>query len=434
MPLCGRSEASTAAMHDIATTSGARVGWIHFTEMFPTFIAAITTVLTLAGFGFYILAIWSARAFLRRRRFPAGFAPGLSILKPLRGVDPGMYEAFASHCRQQYAGEYEILFGVSSLDDPAAELVQRLKAEFPERSIRLLVCPEVLGPNGKVSNVAQLVLQARHDYLVINDSDIRVGPHYLTHVMAPFVDVNGRPVGLVTALYRGRAHGSLSSKLEALGLATDFAPAVLTARYLERGLHFGLGSTLAVSRSALNSIGGMVTVVDYIADDYQLGAHVDRGGYRVELCDEVVETSVPAYRLREFLDHQLRWMRTVRDSRPAGYFGSVCSNLLGWATLNVIACGGSLPSIALFSLALLFRVSLALGVGVGILGDGQVLRDLWLILPRDLLALGLWAWSYASDTVTWRGEQFFVRRGRLVPRTPAPVSTSTSPTMEKNRG
>lgn len=397
--------------------------------MFSTIIAAITTLLTLAGFGFYILAIWSARAFLRRPRFPAGFAPGVSILKPLRGVDPGMYEAFACHCRQEYSGEYELLFGVSSLDDPAVELVRRLEAEFPERRIRLLLCTEVLGPNGKVSNLAQVVPQARYDYIIINDSDIRVGPQYLARVMAPFGDsplkpkegLNGaprlsRPVGLVTALYRGRAHGTIGSKLEALGLATDFASAVLTARTVEKGLHFGLGSTLAVSREALEAIGGMATLVEYIADDYQLGVHVDRAGYRVELCDEVVETSVPAYSYREFLEHQLRWMRTVRDSRPAGYFGSVCSNLLAWAALNVLACGASLPSIALFSLALLFRVSLALGVGVGILGDRQVIRDLWLILPRDLLTLGLWGWSYASDTVTWRGEEFVVRKGKLVRR------------------
>lgn len=402
--------------------------------MFPTVIAAITTLLTLAGFGFYVVAIWSARAWLRRRRFPAGFAPGVSILKALRGVDPGMYEAFASHCRQQYVGDYELLFGVSSFDDPAVELVRRLKAEFPERRVELLLCPEVLGPNGKVSNLAQLVPHARFDYLVINDSDIRVGPKYLAQVMAPFgVAGGGRPVGLVTALYRGRAHGTLGSKLEALGLATDFAPAVLTARYLERGLHFGLGSTLAVSRAALEAIGGMTALVEYIADDYQMGVHVDCAGYRVELSDAVVETSVPAYGFRDFADHQLRWMRTVRDSRPAGYFGSVVSNLLAWATLNVVACGASLPSIALFSLALLFRVSLALGVGVGILGDQQVIRDLWLILPRDLLALGLWAWSYASDTVKWRGEEFVVRQGKLMRTTPNAPGASTAPAIEKNR-
>lgn len=402
--------------------------------MFPTIIAAITTLLTFAGFGFYLIAIWSARAFLRRGRFPAGFAPGVSVLKPLRGIDLGMYEAFASHCRQQYSGEYELLFGVSSMDDPAVELVKRLQSEFPERTLQLLLCTKGLGPNGKVSNLAQLVPHARFDYLVINDSDIRVGPNYLAHVMAPFADTGAeRPVGLVTALYRGRAHGTVGSKLEALGLATDFIPAVLTARYLEHGLRFGLGSTLAVSRTALEAIGGLATLVDYIADDYQLGAHIWQAGFRVELCDEIVETSVPAYRFQDFLEHQLRWMRTVRDSRPAGYFASVCSNLLAWAALNMIACGASLLSIALFSMALLLRVSLALGVGVGMLGDPQVIQDLWLILPRDLLTLILWAWSYASDTVTWRGEQFLVKKGKLIPQAPKPMAVHSAPAIEKNR-
>jgi len=418
----------------MATRAAQFAARIHSTQMFPTVIATLTTLLTFAGFGFYTVAIWSARAWLRRRRFPAGFAPGVSLLKPLRGVDPGMYEAFASHCRQQYAGEYEILFGVSSFEDPAAELVRRLQTEFPERRFDLLLCPEVLGPNGKVSNVAQLVPHARFDHLIINDSDIRVGPNYLTQVMAPFGGTSGeQPVGLVTALYRGRAHATIGSKLEALGLATDFAPAVLTARYLERGLHFGLGSTLAVSRTALEAIGGMATLVEYIADDYELGLHVHRAGYRVELCDAVVETAVPAYRFSDFMDHQLRWMRTVRESRPWGYFGSVLSNLLAWAVLNLIASGASLPSIALFSLALLFRTSLALGVGVGILGDQQVVRDFWLIPIRDLLTLVLWAWSYASNTVKWRGEEFVVRKGKLVRRTPEAVGASTAPALEKNR-
>jgi ceramide glucosyltransferase len=405
---------------------------------FSTAIAAVTTLLTLAGFGFYFIAIWSARAFLNRGprharswrdgagrpRFPAGFAPPVTILKPLRGIDPAMADAFASHCRQQYPGDYEILFGVSSLDDPAAAAVHQLQAEFPDRNIRLMVCPENLGPNGKISVVAQLLPYARYDYFVLNDSDIHVGPHYLAHVLAPFPpSQNQKPVGLVTALYRGRSHGTLGSKLEALGISTDFMPSVLTARFLERGLHFGLGSTLAFSRTALDAAfpEGLVPLATYIADDYQLGAQIDRAGFRVELAAEVVETSVPAYNFRGFVEHQLRWLRTVRDSRPAGYAGLACANLLAWAFLNLIASGISLFSIALFCMALFFRVTLALGVGVGIVNDRQVLRDLWLLLPRDLVSLTLWAWSYASDTVTWRGETFIIKKGRLSPKAPAPA-------------
>ena len=393
-------------------------------SMFSSLIPAITTLLTLAGFGYALVAIWSARAFLRRKRIQTGFAPAVTLLKPLRGVDPGMYEAFASHCRQQYSGDYEILFGVSTSDDPAAALVRQLQAEFPEQKIQLILCPESLGPNGKISVVAQLLPHAHYDYLLINDSDIHVSPLYLARVFAPFApSANQKPVGLVTALYHGHTHGTLGSKLESIGISTSFIPSLLAARFLERGLHFGLGSTLAVSRAALTAAfpDGLSPLAEYIADDYQLGAHIDRAGFRVELCEEIVETSVPPYSFRGFADHQLRWFRTLRDSRPAGYFGMVCANLLAWAFLNLIASGLSLLSIALFSMALLLRVSIALGVGVGILDDRQVLRDLWLLLPHDLCGLALWAWSYASDTVTWRGETFLVQKGKLIRQTPRPA-------------
>ncbi len=384
--------------------------------MFATIIAAITTVLTFAGLGFYLLALWSARAYLRRRRFPAaGFAPPVSILKPLRGLDAGMAEAFASHGRQNYPGVYEILFSVSSLDDPAVSVVHQFQAEFPQQSIRLIHCPENLGPNGKVSNLAQLLPHARYDYILISDSDIHIGPHYLTRILAPFApQPNQAPVGLVTALYRGLTHKTLGSKMEALGIATDFAPAVLTARFLEGGLHFGLGSTLAVSRPALDAIGGLTSLVEYLADDYELGARISAAGFRVELSEEVVETSVAPWSLSGYFHHQLRWSRAMRESRRGGYAGLLFSFGLTWALLNLIASGLSLPAFALFSLALLFRVSLALGVGVGILEDRQVLRDLWLLIPRDAVALGIWAWSYASDIVAWRDERFLLKKGKLI--------------------
>lgn len=378
-------------------------------------VAGCTTLLTLGGLGYTLVALFAARSFLRRRRFPASqFAPSVSILKPVHGLSPGLPDAFASHCQQQYPGEYELLLGVSSLLDPAVPLIRRLQADFPDRPIHLILCPDVLGPNGKVSNLAQMVPHARHELLVINDADIRVGPHYLAHVVAPFSPADAQPsTGLVTALYRGRAHRTLWSKLEALGIATDFTPGVLTARFLERGLRFGLGSTLAVSRSALESIGGLASLADCLADDYQLGARIAAAGFRVELAQDIVETSVSDWSFSGYLHHQLRWARTMRDSRPAGFAGLVFSLPLAWAILNLIASGFSLVAFAVFSLALLFRVSLALGVGVGILEDRQVLRDLWLLPLRDLLALVVWAWSYASDTIVWSGERFHLKKGKL---------------------
>lgn len=365
-------------------------------------------------------ALWSARSFLRRRPAePADFAPGVSMLKPLKGFDPGMYEAFASHCRQQYAGDYELLFGVSSLDDPAVPAVERLRSEFPERSIRLILCPEKLGLNGKISNVIQLATQARYDYLILNDSDIHVSPHYLSRILAPFArkeparsGVN-KPVGLVTAPYRGIAHRTLGSKMEALGISTDFFPGVLTALMLDGEIRFGLGSTLAVSRSALAAAGGFESLVDSLADDYQLGLRIANAGYAVVLSREIVDTSVPPYSLAGFFAHQLRWARAVRDSRRLGYLGLIFTFGLPWAALNCVASGFGLPSLALLSLTAAARITVALAIGVGVLRDGQVLRDLWVLPLRDFCALWIWIWSFAGNTVTWRGETFSLKEGKL---------------------
>jgi len=382
--------------------------------MLAVILESITTILALCGLGFYLVALWSARAFVRRKRLDTVFFhPPVSILKPLKGFDHDMYASFASHCRQQYAGDYELLFGVSSMDDPSVVAIEQLKAEFPEHAIRLILCPEVLGANGKVSNLTQMVPHARYSHILINDSDIKVSPRYLEGVMSPFQDAS---VGMVTALYHGRAHGTPGSKMEALGIATDFTAGVLTARKLEGGIRFGLGSTLAMSREALDAIGGLAPLVDYLADDYELGARIAAKGYRVELSDEVVETTVPAYSFRQFLDHQLRWARGMRDARKRGYAGVIFTFGLPWAVLNLITAGGSLSSIALLSLVFAARVTLALAIGVGLLRDMQVLRDLWLLLPRDMVALGVWVWSYAGNTVTWRGQTFALKNGQLQQR------------------
>jgi ceramide glucosyltransferase len=397
-----------------------------------TIVVAVTTVLAWAGIGYYLLALWSARAFVHSLRGPRpAYAPGVSILKPVRGLDHEMYSAFASHCRQDYAGEYEILFGVGSLNDPAVTAVHQLQEEFPDHAIRIIECPELLGANGKVSNLVQMLPHAHHPYILINDSDIVVSPHYLTNIMAGFAPTpaHKRTVGMVTAPYRGRAHGkprkepTLGSRMEALGISTDFCPGVLTARRIEGGIHFGLGSTLAVSRDALRHIDGLAPLVDYLADDYELGARIAAAGFDIELSAEVVETWVPPYDVAGFLEHQLRWYRSTRDSRRWGYTGLIFTFGLPWAFLNLITSGLSLESIALFVLALVVRIALALVVGVGILGDGQVLRDLLLLLPRDLIALALWAWSFAGDTVTWRGERFLLKRGKLIRIQPKSVST-----------
>ena len=382
--------------------------------MLATVVESVTTILTFASLFYFIAALWSARSFVRRRTATSDFAPGVSILKPLKGFDPGMYEAFASHCQQQYAGEYEVLFGVSSFDDPAVAAVDQLRDEFPNCRIRLFLCPEKLGLNGKISTVIQLAAHARHEYVIVNDSDIHVSQRYLSRIMGGFAAEERKPVGMVTAPYRGVAHGTVGSKMEALGIATDFFPGVLTALMMDGEIRFGLGSTLAVSREALAAAGGFEALVDSLADDYELGFRIAKVGFAVSLSREVVVTSVPRYRLTEFFAHQLRWARAVRDSRKLGYLGLGFTFGLPWAILNVFASGFGLASVALLSLTVAARVTMALTIGVGMLNDGQVLRDLWLLPLRDFCALWVWIWSFASNSVTWRGERFLLENGKLV--------------------
>jgi ceramide glucosyltransferase len=399
-------------------------------------VQGVVALLTLCGVAYGLIALWSARDFERATcgNVETGFAPGVSILKPVKGVDARMYAGFVSHCAQEYDGEFELVFGVSSLEDAAVREVARLRVEFPGASIRLVECKERLGASGKMSNLVQMLSEARFEHVIVNDSDIRVSPKYLQRVMAGFVvggagekqipegndrkksngkDATVGEVGLVTVPYWGRAEGGLWSRLEALGISTDFMPGVLVARKLEGGIRFGLGSTLATTKTALAAIGGFEGMVDQLADDYELGARLSAAGYKVALVREVVETTVPAYTLRGFCEHQLRWARSTRDSRRWGYVGVGVTFVLPWSMAAMVASGFALWSFSLFSMALLVRVSVALTVGVGILRDGQVLRDIvWLPL-RDCFGLFFWAWSYAGDTIVWRGERFRLRRGAL---------------------
>ena len=383
-------------------------------------IEAITTLLTLAGLVYLLLALMGCRDFAhywQQKQVDAGFAPDVTILKPVKGVDQRMYAGLVSHCKQEYAGNFEIVFGVSSLNDPAVGEIERLRAEFPECAIRLVECRERLGTSGKVSNLVQMLREAKYEHVLINDSDIRVSPRYLTRVMQCFADAT---VGMVTAPYIGRtADGGAAmtvwSRLEALGISTDFLPGVLTARRLEGGIRFGLGSTLATSKGVLAKAGGLEALTEYLADDYEMGARIAGARYRVELSNEVVETTVPEYHFRGFREHQLRWARSTRDSRKLGYIGLGITYALPWAIMTCVASGFALWSFSLLSVVMLARVAVALSVGVGVLGDAQVLRDLWLLPLRDFFGLWFWAWSFAGDTVVWRGELFSLKDGRITP-------------------
>jgi ceramide glucosyltransferase len=380
-------------------------------------IATIPAVITVASMGYCALCISAGARFAARSgQSPVQpfSLPPVSILKPLRGIDPEMYESLRSHCLQDYP-EYEIVFGISDSNDPASGIVKRLQGEFPNRRLRLLLCDKVLGANRKVSSLAQLVTSAEYDFLVVNDSDIRVAPDYLRAVMSKLTNPD---TGLVTCLYRGVASGTLASRLESLSISTDFIPGVLAARQIEGGLRFGLGSTLAFRKQDLQAAGGFEAIADYLADDYELGRRIAGNHRKVELAESVVETYLPAYDFAGFFSHQLRWARTIRTSRPAGYAGLIFTFTLPWAVLTLALARGTgwawtLFAWTLFAAAASIRVATAFVVGRLVLRDKAALRSLWLLPIRDALAVVFWVGGLAGRKIVWRGETFYLEDGKL---------------------
>ncbi len=369
---------------------------------------------------YYLLAIFSAWRFFRLRGAqtspaPTGdFTPPISILKPVRGLDPGAYENFSSFCRQDYP-QYEILFGVNEPDDPAIPVIQKLIRDFPGIAIRLLIGSEELGPNRKANKLCRLAREARYDLLVINDSDIRVGPDYLRAIAGPFRDTQ---VGVVTCMYRGLVEPQLGSELEAIGAASDFAAGVLVARQLE-GVKFALGATMATTRARLAEIGGFEALVDCHSEDFQLGNRIAARGYEVVLSQYVVWTNYPAQTLRSFFQHQLRWAVTTRYSRPWGYVGLLLTYGLPWSLAAAAVAGPRHPALAFAypGVYLTLRLAMAFTVGVWGLKDPLLRRKWWLVPLRDALAFPVWLASFFRRRIHWRGTEFYIRKDSLVPVT-----------------
>jgi len=389
-------------------------------------LEAVAATGTVCCLFFYFLSALSMTSFLRDRRktlaqppLPDSQLPPLSILKPLKGVDPEIWESFCSHCEQEcpeFQIQIQMIFGVSDPADPAIEVVRKLQSKYPNREIELIVCDRVLGPNIKVSNLVQMLPAARHELLLVNDSDIRVPPDYLRKVITPLADAS---VGLVTCLYHAVASPTLGSRLEALGISTDFVPGVLSARFLEKGLHFGLGSTLAFRRRDLEAIGSFEALLDYLADDYELGRRIAATGKRVELSATTVTTFLPAYTLRQFFRHQLRWSRTIRDARRWGYAGLLFTFGLPWALVTLLVAQGAAWAWALFALTFAARLAVGFVAAVVVLHDRQALSNIFLLPLRDLIAPFIWAAGFLGNRIHWRGDVFDLKDGRLTIVKPA---------------
>jgi ceramide glucosyltransferase len=347
-------------------------------------------VLFLPAIAYQILAIFAALRHSWKRPPRTKFRPGISVLKPVRGLDPNTYEAFVSQVRQDYA-EFEVLFGVTDEADPAVPSIRELQSDFPETAIRLIVC-RTIAPNGKVGSLIDLGREARYPVWIVNDSDIKVTNTYLSEVVAPLSDVS---IGVVTCPYRAQAHSGATA-WEALGIATDFMPSVLVAQAL--GVReFGLGSTLAFRAADLDAVGGFAGIGGYLADDYQLAKKISSLGKRSVLSAYTVETSLGEGTWAGVWKHQLRWARTIRVSKGGGYAGLPITHAGLW-TVVALLCGAWLPAAVLICC----RIASGWSTGRLVLRSWLAVKLIWLAPLWDLYAFAVWVASYAGHEVRWR--------------------------------
>jgi ceramide glucosyltransferase len=358
------------------------------------------------------------RWLMHGREQPDKPAAPVTILKPLCGAEKGLYESLKSCCEQDYS-EYQIVFGVRRETDAAVKVVRRLQAEYPKLDLTLVVDDRLIGANYKVSNLANMLAAARHDVLVIADSDIQVGPEYLGRVTAP-LERDG--VGLSTCVYHAHAGAGIHARLAAMFINGWFTPSVLVS-WMFGWSAFGFGATLALRRSVLEEIGGFDAIADHVADDYMIGALVRRHGYETVLANYMVETRVPDHRLVDLWRHELRQARALRALQPAGYGFTFITFGIPIAGAMLALTGPQAFAIAMLgtTVAAKWLVQVAFNPDIK-----QALADGWLVPVRDVLSLAIWIWSHAGRRIVWRSHYFRIRRDGTLAETEARPSRGLS--------
>ena len=373
-------------------------------------IETLLFLLIFTGWVYWLIALLLVYDFYRPQpeRDPS-FQPPVSVLKPVKGVDFEAYQNFASFCKQDYP-DYELIFGVADPADPIIPIIESIRRDFPERHIRLIVAA-TFGTNHKASLLHDLAIQAKHEILVVNDSDMRVTPDYLKQVVSPLFD---EQVGLVTCTYQGELPLNITAGLEALHMGATFLPSVIVARKV-LDMHFAMGSSVTLRRHDLAHLGGFTVLADYLADDYQLGARIAASGLKVRLSNYVIACILGATTFREQWDREIRWMRCTRVSRPFEYPGLLICYSVPLSVVLAIVDSFGLASLRILVTSLLLRWVVAWLISIRT-SDRQV--RLWLPwLPvRDLLSAATWCVGSLGRQITWRGETFVLQAdGRMRP-------------------
>jgi len=398
----------------------------------------IIAVGILAALFFYFVGYYGARDFFsraQRGRQPdrdAASLPTVTVLKPLKGLEVDLFENLSTFCRQDYP-TFQIVFGVADRDDPAIQVVRQLQTQYPSVQIDLVIDGRIYGTNYKISNLHNMYQVAKHDVIVLADSDIRVRSDYLRRLVTQLDDPG---VGLVTTLYRAVTTGGLPTLVESLFINTDFAPMVLVARVVEKP-SYAFGATMALRRTTLDAIGGFLPLANYLADDYYLGHRIAERGYRLALSDMVVETVLAVGGWRRLFDHQLRWARTYRNCRPGGYFGSILTHGTLWATLNLLFSNFSPLACLVAAVVYGVRITVASTIANRYLHAPLRWQEAVLIPLKDLFVSAVWVLCFLGDTVHWSGHTFRVLEDgqmvRVSPSLPLPAMRPYRTTEEHDR-
>src|SRR5271155_282060 len=365
-------------------------------------------------FVYYLIALFSAWQFFRRGApRSAGnqsFTPPVSNLKPIRGLDPEAYENFASFCQQDYP-DYELIFCVGDEDDPSVPILQKLARDFPERRIRVLVGSGGRGSNDKVVKLARLVGEAQHEVVVISDSDVRVRPDYLRTVVAPLADPK---VGAVTCFYAPIEDKTFTDSLQTVGMFSDFYAGILVARQLD-GVKFALGPTIATTRARLAGFGGYESIANRPADDLLVGRLIAEQGYEVELLPYTIQTVADYQSLRELVHKRLRWVVVMRHMRPWGHLGLLLTQGLPWSLAAIAVHPTAAVAFAYLGTYFALRCAITWLIGAHGLKRPARWKQMPLIAVWDALAFAIWIASFLRRSIRWRGADYYIREGVLVP-------------------
>jgi len=374
-------------------------------------VTAVLLGIAAIPFIYYLIALYSSWRYFRQpvEAPDRSYTPQVSILKPFRGLDPDAYENLASFCRQDYP-DYEMIFCVDPEDDTVRPVLEKLKRDFPEREIRVLLGSGRVASNDKVAKLARMAAEARHETVVISDSDVRVGPDYLRAMTAPLREPG---VGAVTCFYVHTDLKTFADRLQTVGMMSDFYAGILVAWQLD-GIKFALGPSISTTRAKLAGFGGYAAIENSPGDDLLVGRLIAEQGYEVKLLRYTVSTVSDYGSMSDLLHKRMRWIVVMRHMRPWGHLGLLLTQGLPWSLAAFAVHPTAAVAMAYLGTYFALRIAMTWMIGVHGLRRPGLWGQVLLIPVWDAVAFGIWLTSFLRSTIRWRGADYYIRAGQLV--------------------